>query len=300
MNPPREPTSSSNSLARLTLTVALFAISAGPAFPPVTLKPETVRQFDRFVERVEGSMADRHNGASRFLSLTEDPTRLEAAEKGRIVIKKLDNDADLNGAMIHNWIAGMFVPDVTIDDILTVFLNYDSYPDFYPGVIVSKLLSRDDDTSKLYQRLRRRNVVLDTWHDASYRKLDERRAVTWSKSTEIQEVKNGGESNEELLPEGEDRGYMWRMYLYWSLEQNGDGVFAECHSISLSRDVPFLLRWLVNPFIRNIPRDALEQSLEATRVEAQRVAASPSAQRPPLRLFPRGDIQIETYPETAR
>ena len=281
MNPLREPTSSSKCLVKLALTVAIFASSAGPVFPPATLKAETVKQFDRFVEGVEESMADRHNGASRFLWLAEDPTRLEAAQQGRIVIKKLDSDADLKSAMVHDWIAGIFVPDVTIDDILAVFLNYDGYPDFYPGVIASKLLGSDDDTNKLYQRLSRKNVVLDTWHDASYRELDERRAISWSKSTEIREVKNVGKSNEILLPEGEDRGYMWRMYLYWSLEQSDDGVFAECRSISLSRDVPFLVRWLVNPFIRNIPRNALEQSLEATRVEAQRVAATAPAQRPP-------------------
>ena len=261
-------------LTRLALTFALLTISAGPAFPPATLKAESVRRFDEFVERIEESMADRHEGASSFLWLTEVQSRLETAREGRIVIQKLQNDAGLDGAMIHNWIAGMFVPDVTVDDILNVFLDYDGYPDFYPGVVTSELLDRDGDTNKLYQRLRREGVVLDTWHDASFGKLDPGRAVTRSKSTEIREVKNAGKPNEGLLPEGEDRGYMWRMYLYWSLEQTDDGVFAECHFISLSRNVPFLLRWVVNPFIRNIPRDALEQSLEATRVEAQRLAAA--------------------------
>ena len=276
MNPPRTPKSSQNVLIRLALTFAVFTLSAGPRFPPATLKSETVRRFDTFVAGIEESMAERHEGASSFLWLSENPSRLEAAETGRIVIQKQDNDADLDGAMIHNWIAGMFVPDVTVNDILNVFLDYDGYPDFYPGVVSSELLRSDGDTNKIYQRLRRKGVVLDTWHDASFGKLDQGRAVTWSKSTEIREVKNEGKPNEELLPEGADRGYMWRMYLYWSLEQTDDGVFAECHSISLSRDVPFLLRWLVNPFIRNIPRDALEQSLEATRLEAQRLAAARS------------------------
>ena len=280
MRPPSSPASNRLLLTRLALTFALFTISAGPAFPPATLNAESLRGFDKFVEGIEESLADRHEGASSFLWLADVPTRLEAAGEGRIVIQKLDNDADLDGAMIHNWIAGMFVPDVAIDDILNVFLNYDSYPDFYPGVVTSEFLNRDGDTNKLYQRLRRKGVVLDTWHDASYGMLDEGRAVTWSKSTEIREVKNEGKPTEELLPEGEDSGYMWRMYLYWSLEQTEDGVFAECHSVSLSRDIPFLLRWLINPFIRNIPRDALEQSLEATRVEARRLAATASAETP--------------------
>lgn len=276
MNQHRRPDSNHNVLARLALAFALFTVSAGPAFPPATLKSETIRRFDAFVEGIEESMTARHRGASSFLWLNENPSRRAAVGEGRIVIQKLEADADLDGAMIHNWIAGMFVPDVSVDDILNVFLDYDGYPDFYPGVVTSELLRSDGDTNKIYQRLRRKGVVLDTWHDASFGKLDQGRAVTWSKSTEIREVKNEGKSNEELLPAGDDRGYMWRMYLYWSLEQTDGGVFAECHSISLSRDVPFLVRWLVNPFIRNIPRDALEQSLEATRVEAQRLASVPS------------------------
>ncbi len=261
----------------LAVTATLFASTTGTAFSQQRLMPETAAAFDRFIEQVERSMARRHDGDDVFLWLAEDRTRLDAAEAGDLVIRRLDGDAGLDDAMIHNWIGGTFIPGVEIDDVLTVFLDYDKYPDMYPGVIDSRLLGSDGNSNSIYQRLRRDDVVLDTWHEAGYRTLDRRRAIAWSRSTEIREVRNAGEPNEELLPEGEDRGYMWRIYVYWRLEQREDGVFAECHTISLSRDIPFLLRWIVTPFARRIPRQGLEQSLEATRVEARKVAAASSA-----------------------
>jgi hypothetical protein len=253
-------------LGRIALIGSMFAAPV-LAQDNVRLKPEAVAGFDAFVQGAEASMADRHDGNSSFLWLAEDEERLQEARDGRIVIEKLDADVDLDGAIVHNWIAGMFVPDTTIDDVLGVFQDFDQYPAIYPEIIESRFLGKEDEIYKLYQRLRRKKVitvVLDTWHDAQYRALDERRTITWSKSATIREVKDAGKPNEALLPEGADGGYVWHLYLYWRLEQTDDGVLAECHSISLSRNVPFLLRWLINPFVGGIPRESLERALEAT------------------------------------
>ena len=134
---------------KLVLTATLFA---GTTFSQQRLMPETAAAFDRFIERVEQSMDRRHDGGPVFLWLAEDQTRLDAAEAGDLVIERLDGDAGLDDAMIHNWIGGMFIPDVTIDDVLTVFLDYDKYPDIYPGVIESRLLGGDGNSNSIYQR----------------------------------------------------------------------------------------------------------------------------------------------------
>ncbi len=131
------------------------------------------------------------------------------------------------------------------------------------------MLSRQGDTFLLYQRLLKKKVltaVLDTWHEAKYRKLSATRTVVQSRATRIREVKNAGEPDETLLPEGNDSGFLWRLNLYWKLEQDDDGVFAECHSVSLSRRIPTGLGWLIKPFVRKMPRESLETSLQATRV----------------------------------
>ena len=274
--------STTQSVLKFAVAVAVFAGTTGPAFSQQRLKPETLAGFNDFIERAEESMSKRQSDGAVFLWLAEDPSRLEHAEAGDLIIERLDDDADLDSGMIHNWIGGMFVPGVSIDDILAVFLDYEKYPDMYPGVVESRLLESDGNSNTLYQRLRRDDLVLDTWHDAGYRILDEGRAETWSRSTEVREVLKPGEADEQLLPDGEGHGYMWRIHVYWRLEQREDGVFAECHSISMSREIPFLLRWIVGPFARRIPRQGLERSLEATRIRARKVAEASDSLATPL------------------
>ncbi len=260
----------------VTLAAALVVTAVAPAFAQ-ELKPEAVEVFDRFVEHEEATMADRQNDASHFMWLAEDPQRLSEALDGQIVIDRLDTNVNPDGALIHNWIAGMLIPGATIDDVFATFMDFDRAPEIYPEVVAGEFLGKDGDIYKLYRRLRKERVVtvvVDTWEDAMYEKLSDNRAVAWTKSTLIREVRNPGQPNEILLPEGKDRGFVWRVYLYWRLEQRDGGVLAECHSISLSRSVPFILKLFLNPFVRNVPGDSLKTSLTATRMIVQKAILS--------------------------
>jgi hypothetical protein len=40
---------------------------------------------------------------------------------------------------------------------------------------------------------------------------------------------------------------------------------VECESISLTRDIPFGLGWIVKPFVTSLPKDSLAFTLETTR-----------------------------------
>jgi len=42
-------------------------------------------------------------------------------------------------------------------------------------------------------------------------------------------------------------------------------VWLECRAISLSRDIPTGLAWIVEPIIRKLPRESLVHTLKATR-----------------------------------
>jgi hypothetical protein len=42
-------------------------------------------------------------------------------------------------------------------------------------------------------------------------------------------------------------------------------VYLECQAISLSRDVPVGLGWLINPIVRSLPRESLTNTLRETR-----------------------------------
>ena len=95
-------------------------------------------------------------------------------------------------------------------------------------------------------------VVLNTEHEASYYRLSDERWHGRSYSTRIAELKDADKTKEQELPVGEDRGFLWRLYAYWRVEEVDDSVFAECQAISLSRRIPWVLGWLIRPLRANI------------------------------------------------
>jgi hypothetical protein len=64
---------------------------------------------------------------------------------------------------------------------------------------------------------------------------------------------------------GQDHGFLWRLNSYWRFEERAGGVYVECDAISLTRSVPVGLGWLVNPIVRTLPRESLENSLRTLR-----------------------------------
>ena len=81
-------------------------------------------------------------------------------------------------------------------------------------------------------------VTLDTEHDVHYIPIDATHERSKSYSTKITEVGGG------------DHGFLWRLNSYWRFEQADGGVYVECQAISLTRDVPTGLGWMIKPIIR--------------------------------------------------
>ena len=67
------------------------------------------------------------------------------------------------------------------------------------------------------------------------------------------------------MTEGDDDGFLWRLNTYWSFLEVPGGLLIECEAISLTRDVPAGLGWLVAPVIQDMPRESLKFTLTATR-----------------------------------
>jgi len=92
-----------------------------------------------------------------------------------------------------------------------------------------------------------------------------------SYSTRIAEVQdpgtsgNAGSNAGKEVPIGQDSGFLWRFYNYCSLEEQVEGTYIQCESVSLSRAIPTGLGWLVGPFVTGIPRESLEFTLSNMR-----------------------------------
>jgi hypothetical protein len=78
-------------------------------------------------------------------------------------------------------------------------------------------------------------------------------------------VEDPGKPSEKQLPQGEDHGFMWRLYSYWRFQERDGGVYVECEAVSLTRNVPAGLGWLIEPIVRHLPKESLESTLGLTR-----------------------------------
>jgi len=68
-----------------------------------------------------------------------------------------------------------------------------------------------------------------------------------------------------VQPPDSGYGFLWRLYSYWRFQERDGGMYIECRAISLTRDIPATLGWIIEPMVRTLPRESLIATLKATR-----------------------------------
>jgi hypothetical protein len=234
----------------------LAAAAALSAQTIVHLSSRTNDAFDTYVRNVEARRDWESTPTNKSGALQITPW------SGKTPI-------DVQDGLVHDWIASVEVPGTTIARTLALFQDYDNYKNiFAPEVIESKQLGHEGNVWRAHLRLRRKNVVtvvLDTDYEVEYRPVGSDSWAILSRSTRIAEVDDGKD-----LRVGTGNGYLWRLNAYWLLAPRPAGVYLECRSISLSRDIPGALRWLIFPMVSRVPRDSLQATMEEARHELQR------------------------------
>ena len=249
---------------------------------PVQLKHETSDAFDAYVHEAETQMAPSLEGRAPFLwSDSSSPEWTLDVRKGRVLARLWTGEpVRVPDGLIHDWVGAALIPGKKLKETLAVVQDYDHHKQIYkPEVIDSKLLRRDDNHFKIYLRLLKKKfltVVLDTDHDVQYSSLDATRWFCRSCTTRVSEVQDAGKPHEKVLPPGTGYGFLWRLNSYWRFEQREEGVWLECRAISLTRDVPAGLGWIIEPIVRKLPRQSLINTLAATRqAVSPKAAAAP-------------------------
>jgi hypothetical protein len=247
------------------------------------LKPETIAAFDRYVRVSEARMADQTRD-NQFLIVDRlpDAQRRETYEKlrgGEIYIEEVHAEEEhhaihVPSGMIHNWAGVIFIPKATLAEALAVLNDYDHEPSNYkPEVLKAKLIQRNGNESKVFEQLYTKSlvtVVLNGYFDVVETAIGKTRSESASRSTRIAEVVDWGSPEEHEGTETESHGYMWRLNSYWRIEEKDGGVYLQNESISLSRTVPPLLAWLINPLTKSIPRNVLHDMLVDTQAAVER------------------------------
>jgi hypothetical protein len=263
-----------------TVSAVLILMSASPA-PAAELQPRTVEAFDRYVRVTEERMARELNDASRFMwadALPEQARRerLNGLRAGELIIERLTTQELSTGrqieapdGLIHHWMGLVFVPDATLRQAVALLQDYDRHAEVYrPAIAGSKLLARSDGVFRVYLRFYMKKVltvVLNSEHEARFTHPSADRAFSRIVSTRIAEVNEPDTPRESEKPVGRDGGYLWRLNTYWRFLERDGGTYVQCESISLTRDLPFGLGWLIRPFIVSVPRESLEFTLTTTR-----------------------------------
>jgi hypothetical protein len=247
-----------------------FSGTTATAQPKTKLKPKTVEAFDNYIKERDKEYQLIVSGKKPFLWVSRQGSDVQKrVRSGEIVIFKERENMDVPDGIIHIWGVSTFMPGASAEEVVKLLRDYDRHKDIYPSVVDSKLLGTNGDTVRGYLRLTYKKVitvVLDTEHESTLTKVGEGKYALRVRSTRIAEVDNPGEASEKELPVGEDSGFMWRLNTYWMIAQAEGGVFVECSSVTLTRNIPMGLGWLIRPFIKSIPRDSLEELVKATRV----------------------------------
>jgi hypothetical protein len=225
---------------------------AGVAFATgVPLSEQTSRAFDSYVQAAENAMRWQPSLAARRYGEIQVAPGAQATP------------TSVEDGLIHDWVAAVLIPGASAEQAVKMFQRYEDYPSLFPGVVDSRVLSRQGNRWRVHLRLRRKNVltvVVDGDYQIEYQTLENGKWALVSRSGPIAEIENGNP-----LPPDTGNGFLWRLNAYWLLAPRPGGLYLECRSISLSRDIPAGLGWLIKPMISGVPRDSLRQTMEAAR-----------------------------------
>jgi hypothetical protein len=266
---------------------AALLVAAGDGLSAAELSARTLEAFERYVELTEARMERQLGGKAPFLLVDGLPESqrvvvLARLRAGDIVVDQLETreagrPIDVSAGMCHHWSGTVFAAGVPLERVIGAMQAYDRYPQMYrPAVRRAKTLSRTGDRFKVSMQLFTKkavSVVLNVEYDIRYVRIAPARAYVRSSSTRIAEVQDPDTPNEREKPVGQDTGFLWRFNNYCSLEERDGGTYIQCESLSLTRDIPSGLAWLVRPFVTSIPKESLEFTLTSIRAALVRTEA---------------------------
>ena len=262
--------------------VPLLLLYAGTAGASAAGAPElresTLRSFRESVASVETRNQVNLQGG-KFLWIDELPEEERKADfaklqHGEVVMQRLSGSAngkpaEISGGMIHDWRGIVFIPGVKLAAVLATLQDYNQHAKYYaPDVEESRIETRDGDHFRVFMRFRRHKVVtvvLNTEQDITYYRDSPTQAHSRSTAIRIREVADPGTPNEHEKPANDHNGFLWQMETWWRMEERDGGVYVQNEAVTLTRDIPTGLGWLIEPFVTSIPKETLAFTLGATR-----------------------------------
>ena len=265
--------------SRISLLVFLWTIALCASGRAAELKQKTTTAFDRYVAATEARFSNELRPGGTFLyvdgmNAEEKRKAYEQLKQGEVLVEKLETkapgvSADVPDGMVHHWVGLIFIPGATLANTLPLVKDYDRRAELYkPDVSASRTLEHNGDEYKMFLRLHQKKfttVDFNTTYTVHWGQVDPAKVYSNSISTRIAEVKDPAKPDGEELPVGSGHGYLWRLNTYWRFEEKDGGVYLQCEALSLTRDMPTGLGWLLKPLVTSIPKASLNRALGQTR-----------------------------------
>ena len=262
--------------------ICLF-VGCSIAAVAAALKPAAAANFDRYAKLTEQRI-DSEVTKPAFLWIDDQSERRRVEYQrglrdGGIIIERLETrdrgkSIDFPDALLHHWLGLVFVPGAHVGDAVAMMQDYNHHSKiFAPAITSSRLLSHEDQTFRVSLRFYVKKVIgvtMDTENEARFFTGGADRAYSRIRSIRVTEIADAGTPQEHPKPEGEENGFMWRLNTYWRFLERDGGTYIQCESLTLSRDVPFALAWIIRPFVTQVPKESLTFTLEKARAELAR------------------------------
>lgn len=234
------------------------------------LEARTAMEYERRLADVAKAFENQIGGAAFLEHHTSDA--MARMRRGEILLAPGTGNGitDIPKGLLHHWRAATFIPNITLDRLLSIVQDYAAYSDMYKWLTASELVGKDGDRYRTFFRVRQSagvvTGVIDVWMVTNYRRISSDRAVATARSECIRQVTHAGEPGETRLRQGTGSGYLWRGdALSKYLERDG-GVYVEIDTIGLTRGYPPLLGWIIEPVARRLGRESASGSLNQLRM----------------------------------
>jgi hypothetical protein len=222
-------------------------ICACSGLQAVDLKPETTAAFDRYIKLTEEGYA-KNQGYENFLWLDHHSNEKSLVWLQQSIVRPMQTldqgkAIEVPDGVIQHWLGAVYLEraDADADHVRGLLMNFAAYKDFFKGQIIDSTQTKHDgddyDFTLRFYKKQFNTVVLNVNESAKYTLIDPTHWTLACRSTHIGEAehpKNKKKLDEERAPE-DAAGYLWRLNLYWRVQQSDNGVYVELETISLAR-----------------------------------------------------------------
>jgi hypothetical protein len=260
-------------IALLAITL-LFSFAIRAAVP----HPEALAAWDDRVKHVKLTLD--HDAQCQqpevFLVSDKKPELREHVVHGKVAIVHPAKGGMVHvpSGLIHDWTGVVFIPGARAADVLRVLQDYDNYARSYrPAVASSRFIGRSGPVFRYQLKFEANSFGVKAGlrgdFESHYTSINRNQGFSITEASRLVELENTGTADERELSSNEAHGYIERMLTVVRYLEAGDGVVVEVEAMTLSRDVPGAVRWVIAPLIERFSRQVLAGTLEKFRARVQ-------------------------------